>query len=45
MAAVRGEKVTEQIAVEKKRLTYCKFHCYCERSCTLERALVSLHFA
>jgi len=45
MAAARGEKVIEQIAVEKQHLTYCKFYCYSERVCTLERAIVSLHFA
>jgi hypothetical protein len=28
MAAMRGEKATEQIAVEKEHLTYCKFYFY-----------------
>jgi len=40
MAAVRGEKVTGQIADEKGHLTYCS-----ERICTLDRARASMHFA
>jgi hypothetical protein len=45
MAALRGEKVTEQITVEKEHITYCKFYCYSERIYSLERAIMSLHFA
>jgi hypothetical protein len=39
MAAVRGEKVTEQIAVEKEHLTYCEFDCYSESHSVTARSL------
>jgi len=39
MATVRGEKVTEQITVEKEHLTYCEFYCYSESHSVTARSL------
>ena len=45
MAVAWREKVTVRKAIEKEHLTYCKLYCYIERISTLERAILSLHFA
>ena len=37
--------MTEQTAAEKEHIRHCKFYCYKERICTLESAIVSLHFS